>query len=831
MPEKIFGMEAVHDKDIKLLHKYSVGVSDTPARLLYRGMRYLMLQQSSYIYVWSLAYKTSYFDDESPVSSNSRNVDSKPVHPNLPERGEVPHIVLGPSFVSCDRKGMFHSVIVSLTGSIRCFDVIRKSSRVALALVTEGGSLTILTDSCETEKSPYGPPVPIFRVDLFFQLHLLDSPGSVNFWSCEEGESVFITDSTDRVCEVRFDHSILLDPRMCPEVSVVYWTLESRMGIADNCQVSIVSVGSAPPQVQIVGLLNNANSQGVVALVNSRQGDDFFALKSLQAENACLSCGSILIVNNEISGFRIMNIDNLDFPRFIRPALARVELVNNGQIFCENSQGKTALFDPLIMDTAFPSLPSMSVSSEDWEAEQQPDGILVLSSLAFANCRFDLVSSDPACQPSFCRLFNHLVLCWGDQVYVKQHLRYRGIVWTQSTGSRSKSAGIMTISESGNILFVLNRSTGQVRSRPIPPDLLALLTTKTRVALDDPFSLFHESVLYMYGITLELPLGISPEVLGLIQPSADLNRCCDFAGRRYLLAWTLLQTTCVQDLAWARASKSRIYLMQQVCASKSFDYATLQRSGMPMWVDANDGEEMNAFRSICERIQKDQIIEYMKNKDVDVLEKQVALWLAILGKQQMIATLYKSHGSNCASPVHTKVGIFLNTDFSIAENKTIGIRNAFELVKQKRNELAVAVFLLAGAVEEAVDICARTDWQLALLVAKLRANTAVTDKLWNNRICPDLHAAGDVWLDGKNKIVGDAVMHLLGEPLVGLGPIAIESQQVSGPSMKAFLGATKASAAEWAWTLHQTGLSLLARKLFKEDPQLPPALRWAINCD
>jgi hypothetical protein len=275
------------------------------------------------------------------------------------------------------------------------------------------------------------------------------------------------------------------------------------------------------------------------------------------------------------------------------------------------------------------------------------------------------------------------------------------------------------------------------------------------------------------------------EPLIALEKFPDTVRSTDGACRRYLIEFAFcreypaMMQLSTEVLAWAAISETQSYLVQQITDHQTVTWENLSTSGIGFWCT-----ELGLLKGLVESIQKNALGEYMKSKDPQILEDKVAIWLCILGKQQLLSTLYKQYGNSCASTVHVKIGQFLATDFSDPENANKAKKNGFELLRQKRYYLAVSMFILGGSLREALDLCCRQldDVQLALFIAKVLkvvgnkyAHVDIMDSLieylWSDRIIP----YSDPWMEllyTSSKLELEGSLHVLSRG-------SMESREVS----------------------------------------------------
>jgi hypothetical protein len=330
---------------------------------------------------------------------------------------------------------------------------------------------------------------------------------------------------------------------------------------------------------------------------------------------------------------------------------------------------------------------------------------------------------------------------------------YLGISW-EIIDSGFSSDQIIELHE--HFLMSMDSSSGQITQSRVPERLWKLrgsgqaefLTLHCMASECKEFSVPNSPD--WYKLTSEL----RDQVEALVTPpSQDLSRSSDTIARRFLIAEKFSKnglTLTTEDLAWAGFSDFQPFiitsLFPQTMTGLTWD--ACRAAGLGFWV-----KETSLLKELAERIQKSVLQEYMRSKEPKILDETLSFWLAAQGKQQLIASLYKQHGTSCASPAHTKIALFFLSDFSSDENRSKAVKNAFELVRQKRNGLAVAVFILAGAYQEAIDICCRQmdDMQLGLVLMELLRLRGVEvgpvlESTWEARIVATAGEKGDIWL-------------------------------------------------------------------------------------
>jgi hypothetical protein len=151
-------------------------------------------------------------------------------------------------------------------------------------------------------------------------------------------------------------------------------------------------------------------------------------------------------------------------------------------------------------------------------------------------------------------------------------------------------------------------------------------------------------------------------------------------------------------------------------ALHSEDYATLARAVVPAEPTWKVVRELGVgfwclheptLREIIERVARTHYLERKNAEDC-------ALFYIALRKKNTLLNLYKAAKD-------TTLTTFLSNDFEQERWRTAAMKNAFVLLSKQRYGLAVAFFLLANKLEDAVAVCVKRldDLQLALVVARL----------------------------------------------------------------------------------------------------------------
>lgn len=118
----------------------------------------------------------------------------------------------------------------------------------------------------------------------------------------------------------------------------------------------------------------------------------------------------------------------------------------------------------------------------------------------------------------------------------------------------------------------------------------------------------------------------------------------------------------------------------------------------------------------------------------------------ILGRKNVVQGLMKVANDNESKKIFT----FLSRDFNLPENKSAAIKNACVLASQKKYEMSMSFFLLAGAVSDAILICTRNlnDNYLALLIARLFGgeDSEIYQTTLRDELLPEAIAKRDRWM-------------------------------------------------------------------------------------
>ncbi|CAE8681413.1 unnamed protein product, partial [Polarella glacialis] len=270
--------------------------------------------------------------------------------------------------------------------------------------------------------------------------------------------------------------------------------------------------------------------------------------------------------------------------------------------------------------------------------------------------------------------------------------------------------------------------------------------------------------LAMYLQITSLPLVSAHEQAQLLVLLQDVGAAphasdLDEGGRRYMKAFELhaavhrwhlnwgaasgpepfLRHLSSEDMCWALHSDCQGTIVDKLLEGMGadLDWPALRRAGLGLWIT-----DMPALKRVMEALPRC----ILRRQGQEKKPESVALWYALLGRRTLLAALYRSQGLE-------KVADFLCNDLSCEPWQAKAEKNAFELIRQRRFEMACAFFVLANRARDAVDVAIRymNDWPLGLLIAQ-HASKSGTDMTADLRrvmledMLPLALRAGDPWL-------------------------------------------------------------------------------------
>lgn len=194
-----------------------------------------------------------------------------------------------------------------------------------------------------------------------------------------------------------------------------------------------------------------------------------------------------------------------------------------------------------------------------------------------------------------------------------------------------------------------------------------------------------------------------------------------------------------REMVWAYHSGSQDILVDHV--SRQFNRRMLwehaRESGMFMWMT-----DITALRAQFEVIARN---EYTKTDEKNPID--CSLYYLALKKKSVLMGLWRMAAWNREQSGTQKL---LRNDFTEARWKTAALKNAYALLGKRRFEYAAAFFLLAGNLQDAVNVCAHQlqDVQLAVAIARVydSDDSLVLRSLLEDKILPQAALEGNRWL-------------------------------------------------------------------------------------
>lgn len=201
------------------------------------------------------------------------------------------------------------------------------------------------------------------------------------------------------------------------------------------------------------------------------------------------------------------------------------------------------------------------------------------------------------------------------------------------------------------------------------------------------------------------------------RPQDSLDDC----GLRFLLAMKhysylqrclpLSQRNIIQksgigtsNIVWAFHSESQEELLNSIPSYGKPDlkWSNLKELGVGWWI-----KNLNLLRQCFERLAKSS---YQAHQD----PLDAALYYCALKKKTLVWGLFRSKRDE-------KMTAFFANDFTDERWRKAALKNAYALLGKQRFEHAVAFFLLANSLKDAVEVCLTklNDIQLALCIARL----------------------------------------------------------------------------------------------------------------
>ncbi|KAL8670977.1 MAG: hypothetical protein Q9168_004508 [Polycauliona sp. 1 TL-2023] len=194
-----------------------------------------------------------------------------------------------------------------------------------------------------------------------------------------------------------------------------------------------------------------------------------------------------------------------------------------------------------------------------------------------------------------------------------------------------------------------------------------------------------------------------------------------------------------REIVWAYHSGSQDILVD--LTSRQFEgrmlWADAKRCGLFMWMN-----DVNALRAQFEVIARN---EYTKTDEKNPID--CSLFYLALKKKNVLLGLWRMAAWNREQASTQRL---LSNNFQEARWKTAALKNAYALLGKRRFEYAAAFFLLAGNLQDAVNVCMHhiRDVQLAVAVARVYEGDdgPVLRLLLTDKVLPQAALEGDRWL-------------------------------------------------------------------------------------
>jgi RAVE protein 1 C terminal len=194
-----------------------------------------------------------------------------------------------------------------------------------------------------------------------------------------------------------------------------------------------------------------------------------------------------------------------------------------------------------------------------------------------------------------------------------------------------------------------------------------------------------------------------------------------------------------REIVWAFHSGSQDILVDLV--SRSFQGKMLwehaRESGMFMWIT-----DSAALRAQLEIIARNEYTKTYEKSPVDC-----SLYYLALGKKAVLQGLWRMASWNREQASTVRL---LANNFNEARWKTAALKNAYALLGRHRFEYAASFFLLAGALRDAINVCANPlgDIQLAVTIARVYEGDdgPILRELIEDRILPHAAETGNRWM-------------------------------------------------------------------------------------
>ncbi|PJF16975.1 hypothetical protein PSACC_03218 [Paramicrosporidium saccamoebae] len=196
----------------------------------------------------------------------------------------------------------------------------------------------------------------------------------------------------------------------------------------------------------------------------------------------------------------------------------------------------------------------------------------------------------------------------------------------------------------------------------------------------------------------------------------------DAAGAKYLffakLSWEATEEICTHGFEYLAASMSDA---QEILIAKtreligdSLSWCKFSHFAMGFWI-----RNEQRLRELLEDVAR---TDFSVHRD----PAACAILYLILGRRNLLRSLWKAAG--VADQEGNRMVSFLSSDFSNERIRSVAAKNAFAALSKQRVRLAIIFFILAGRLEDALQVCFERleDYHLGFLISRFVGGTEST---------------------------------------------------------------------------------------------------------
>jgi hypothetical protein len=193
----------------------------------------------------------------------------------------------------------------------------------------------------------------------------------------------------------------------------------------------------------------------------------------------------------------------------------------------------------------------------------------------------------------------------------------------------------------------------------------------------------------------------------------------DFAGAKYLffakLSWEATEEICTHGFEYLAASMSDA---QEILIAKtreligdSLSWCKFSHFAMGFWI-----RNEQRLRELLEDVAR---TDFSVHRD----PAACAILYLILGRRNLLRSLWKAAG--VVDQEGNRMVAFLSSDFNDERIKSVAAKNAFAALSKQRVHLAIIFFILAGRLEDALQVCFERleDYHLGFLISRFVGGT------------------------------------------------------------------------------------------------------------